>query len=340
MASNWSELQMELLDLIIKRLDAIVDIIRFKAVCSKWYRAAQLYMTSPLLMLPSDKKEADDCRFFSVAENKIYKINNVFEGFHGAWCVGSSHGWLVILDKETKPHLLNPFSGAKVQLPFINTLLPYQELHLYGSSPYFVKLLVKFCFSKAILMSSDLCLSDASRGKSFCIVVIYGLSSQRLAFCMPGDSTWTRFGGDDHEYLDIICHNGMLYSLSSKGLIEIWDFHGPSPKKVFVFELSTTVCQFLEAQTRFLDKIAFLIESKGDLLFVLMLQSEREFAIYKLDYSGKIWIPVETLRDQALFISENEYDKLKNVQYNKQIDKSTARIDEVAKSRIQTCFES
>nr|XP_048332924.1 putative F-box protein At4g22660 [Ziziphus jujuba var. spinosa] len=143
MASNWSELQMELLDLIMKRLDAIVDIIRFKAVCSKWYRAAQLYMTSPLLMLPSDKKEeADDCRFFSVAENKIYKINNVFEGFHGAWCVGSSHGWLVILDKETKPHLLNPFSGAKVQLPFINTLLPYQELHLYGSSPYFVKLLV------------------------------------------------------------------------------------------------------------------------------------------------------------------------------------------------------
>ncbi|KAH7522524.1 hypothetical protein FEM48_Zijuj07G0147700 [Ziziphus jujuba var. spinosa] len=131
MASNWSELQMELLDLIMKRLDAIVDIIRFKAVCSKWYRAAQLYMTSPLLMLPSDKKEeADDCRFFSVAENKIYKINNVFEGFHGAWCVGSSHGWLVILDKETKPHLLNPFSGAKVQLPFINTLLPYQELHL------------------------------------------------------------------------------------------------------------------------------------------------------------------------------------------------------------------
>ncbi|XP_048334088.1 putative F-box protein At4g22660 isoform X2 [Ziziphus jujuba] len=301
MASNWSELQMELLDLIIKRLDAIVDIIRFKAVCSKWYRAAQLYMTSPLLMLPSDKKEADDCRFFSVAENKIYKINNVFEGFHGAWCVGSSHGWLVILDKETKPHLLNPFSGAKVQLPFINTLLPYQELHL---------------------------------GKSFCIVVIYGLSSQRLAFCMPGDSTWTRFGGDDHEYLDIICHNGMLYSLSSKGLIEIWDFHGPSPKKVFVFELSTTVCQFLEAQTRFLDKIAFLIESKGDLLFVLMLQSEREFAIYKLDYSGKIWIPVETLRDQALFISENECMSVSTRNFPKLRENSIYFINSVKYSKI------
>ncbi|XP_015888222.3 putative F-box protein At5g55150 [Ziziphus jujuba] len=335
MASNWSELQMELLDLIIKRLDAIVDIIRFKAVCSKWYRAAQLYMTSPLLMLPSDKKEeADDCRFFSVAENKIYKINNVFDGFHGAWCVGSSHGWLLILDKETKPHLLNPLSGALFQLPFINTLLPYQELQMYRSSPTFVELLVKFCFSKAILMSSDLCLSDVSRGKSFCIVVIYGLSSQRLAFCMPGDSTWTRFGGDDHEYLDITCHNGMLYSLSSKGLVEIWDFHGPSPKKVLVFELSTTVCQFLEAHTRFPDKIAFLIESKGDLLLVLMLQTDREFAIYKLDYSGKVWIPVETLSDQALFISENECRSVSTQNFPKLRENSIYFINSAKYSKI------
>ncbi|KAH7522555.1 hypothetical protein FEM48_Zijuj07G0151100 [Ziziphus jujuba var. spinosa] len=170
-------------------------------------------MTSPLLMLPSDKKEeADACRFFSAAENKIYKINNVFDGFHGARCVGSSHGWLVILDKETNPHLLNPFSGAKVQLPLINTSIPYQELQMFGTSPYFVRILGKFCISKAILMSSYLCLSDVSRGKSFCVVVIYGPSSQRLAFCMSGDSTWTRFGGYDHDYLDIICHKQYVNS--------------------------------------------------------------------------------------------------------------------------------
>ncbi|KAL6203572.1 hypothetical protein ACLB2K_027272 [Fragaria x ananassa] len=102
---NWSELRLELLELILKRL-ALVDMARFEIVSLSWYAAAKSYISSPVtykplvpqspwLLLPRER--IDVGRFFSLSEKTVYTIRNLFEGFAGErqrCLIGSSYGWL------------------------------------------------------------------------------------------------------------------------------------------------------------------------------------------------------------------------------------------------------
>ncbi|PQM36107.1 F-box protein [Prunus yedoensis var. nudiflora] len=134
MMANWSELQPELLQLIMNNL-SFVNILRFRAVCSSWNHAAKSCATSscppprtpstPWLMLPSSSEENDQNNpasgarcFYSLEEQKVYTIKSSFQDFDhaAAWCVGSSHGWL-IFNSKANLHLLNPISPRKIQLP-------------------------------------------------------------------------------------------------------------------------------------------------------------------------------------------------------------------------------
>ncbi|KAH7521886.1 hypothetical protein FEM48_Zijuj07G0079500 [Ziziphus jujuba var. spinosa] len=313
MASNWSNLQCELLELILKRL-AIVDTIRFKAVCSSWYTAAKSYTSfpnsykaqTPWLMLRSHDGEDDpDARcFFSISDDKFYKIN-VFEGFLDALCIGSSYGWLLVLDQNANLHVLNPFSlKFKMQLPLINTLI---------KSPYLKEFRKHYIF-KAIL------LSDPFRNKTFSVVMMYGpLSRRRLAFCRYGDKAWSRLGSQNRTYYnfykDIICCNGFLYALSCSGQVEIWDFKTNFPEKILDVEFSRTVRRSVKEHADYLFAKYHLVESMGEVLFVLELMGEIDdfwsigtigFAIYKMDSCGNRWLKVENLSDRAIFVDRNE----------------------------------
>ncbi|GKU85679.1 hypothetical protein SLEP1_g312 [Rubroshorea leprosula] len=58
-------------------------------------------------------------RFMSLEETLVYRLkestSNVFSSFP---CIGSSHGWLIILDCTTfSPFLLNPFTEEQIHLP-------------------------------------------------------------------------------------------------------------------------------------------------------------------------------------------------------------------------------
>ncbi|KAL6200492.1 hypothetical protein ACLB2K_030273 [Fragaria x ananassa] len=79
---NWSELRLELLELILKRL-ALVDMARFELVSLSWYAAAKSYISSPVnykplvpqtpwLLLPRER--IDVGRFFSLSEKTVYTI--------------------------------------------------------------------------------------------------------------------------------------------------------------------------------------------------------------------------------------------------------------------------
>ncbi|GMY26942.1 putative F-box protein At4g22660 [Fagus crenata] len=179
------------------------------AVCSSWNSAttqAPLCPQTPWLMLPSDQEHNfTTCRFFNLAENKIYKMKNVFEGLgYDVWCVGSSHGWLVILDDEANPHLFNPFSRVQIQLPlFTDELANVNNLR-------------KSFITKAIL------LADPSRSNDFVVVMIYDYDfASRLAFYKQGDKTWTKLVGANQDYCDIICHDNQLYALADNRSVEV-----------------------------------------------------------------------------------------------------------------------
>lgn len=300
-----------------------MDAIRFKAVCSSWNIAAKSYISlpsshiaqTPWLMLRNNDGDQDDDPsarfFFSISDDKLYKIN-VFQGFSDALCVGSAYGWLLVLDQNANLHVLNPFSPkSKIQLPLINTLIKSSYL----------KELRKHYISKAIL------LSDPFRNKTFSAVMMYGpLSRRRLAFCRHGDKAWNRLGNSKNRtyynyYKDIICCKGLLYALSCSGQVEVWDFGANSnfPEKILDVEFSRTVCRSIKEHADYLFAKSYLVESMGEVLFVLELMGEIDdfwsigttgFAIYKMDNRGNNynhgWLRVESLSGRALFVDRNE----------------------------------
>lgn len=149
MAPSWSELQTDVLELILQTLSAI-DTIRFRAVCSSWNAAvlARRRYVSPKspLSLPSSpwlfqtpsptSLQTASLSFFNPAEEyKSYsiKIPSFEENYRGGKCFGSCYGWLIILNsKKESIHLVNPFSGdiVRIQLHLCNALfLPVRFAH-------------------------------------------------------------------------------------------------------------------------------------------------------------------------------------------------------------------
>lgn len=312
-AKNWSKIPPEVLELILEKLD-FAEIVRFKSVCSAWNRAAWscIYFPSyrptlPLLVLHNHKQHPEE-----EATNRsqfLSTFNNLLGDFgDNAWCVGSTHGWLVILDADLILHLLNPISRAEFQLPMIP-----QYLHEPGLFP-------NDYIDKTIL------LSDPSGGckDNFTVVVAFR-EGKSLIFYDYRFNKWIHFGRPNDYYYDVIgTRQGQLYALTYKAL-HIWDLFGGCrrggayPILVKKVKYSTPLSKLvplpnpLDALSNYTFGYHF-VESLGEILLVLRCHyamtgsrhRRMEFGVYKLDLKLKDWVTVKTLSDRALFIEANE----------------------------------
>ncbi|XP_007227201.2 probable F-box protein At1g67160 [Prunus persica] len=312
--NRWAdELLPELFELILKKLASnVLDIIRFKAVCSSWNRAAARSYTSaplpqyPWLMAPIPKSPPIDHEsrcFLSLAENKVYKMGwNWKKAFHGdgASCLGLSHGWLAIKEVNTEKktyneyeeivHLFNPISRERLMLPL---------------GP-------KYSSTKRVVLSSD-----PSRNNNFVVVVIHEpmFEGKKVAFYQHGRgrdnaAAWTNLSHGS-SCADMVFHNGHLFTLSIVHTIQVWDFRGTYdnnnyPTKIMNFEPS------INGNVNSMAVDEWLVESMGELLVV---GKERlgndtrgvvKFFVYKLNIAAKTLEKVESLRDCALFLARNQ----------------------------------
>lgn len=324
---DWSELQTDLLELILTKL-ALIDILRFGCVCCSWNRAVRSYKACPVYAPPQtlwlmqlnteevvDRKAEVTCTFFStLVGNKVCQVNNVFRGFDYGWCVGWTKGWLVVLDKTVVPHLVNPLSGVSIQLP----LAPSgYEAVAYPMMIYVIK---------AVL------LSNPTRKKDFTVVVRYRYL-KKLTFCKFGDNNWTEFGNELPDYHDMIHRSdGKLFVMyGSEFMVELeaWDFdQGPCPKKVIKFRCPMQLIPrqaYTNVDNKNVDgkKVngfraqCYLVESKGEMFLLLRIAylyssidarnnfSTHQFVVYKV-VEGVGIIRVSDLPGRALFISRNE----------------------------------
>ncbi|KAJ3674614.1 hypothetical protein LUZ60_005230 [Juncus effusus] len=128
MSSSWSDLPPDLLTAILSRLP-LPDRFRFSSVCSSWLSASisspfsPSSPQSPWLLLPHNPMVCPSSvsRFFSVCENKTYKIEQK-EGpvsISDCLCIGSSNGWLIVADLCSELHLINPITGSQIDLPSV-----------------------------------------------------------------------------------------------------------------------------------------------------------------------------------------------------------------------------
>ncbi|GMN61464.1 hypothetical protein TIFTF001_030553 [Ficus carica] len=331
---NWSELHFPLLELVLKKL-SFLDILKFRAVCRSWNKAAKSYVFSPLLMIPGNQTESNNDhdidnntvwrQVFSLAEKKVYSFENSCKELgDDFWCVGSSHGWLVLLGRGLNFLVFNPFSRGKIVLPSITSLPGMNR-----TSP-------EICISKAILISPG---SSKLGKKMKSAIVIYGYIAHKLAYCNVGDKSWTELNGKNSPYSDILCCNDWLYALSYSNSVEVWDFKSNSfPIKVASFVPCEVSVPSLTIGNYSTDKYfckKYLVESKGEILLVTrfigyyvnvdgellddgdLLTDENthplicpyrtvEFCVHKMDLRGRRWVKVERLDDRAFFLGGNE----------------------------------
>ncbi|XP_030551578.1 uncharacterized protein LOC115756038 [Rhodamnia argentea] len=250
---------------------------------------------SPLLMLPLDKDEdGHGCRFFSLKGGTALAHRNFPATFSDSRCVGSSHGWLVLLDKDTEPYLLDPLRGGDrvLRLPPIETfpcVFPvrrshednscssassYETIHLgcCRSTTLFPLLPLRdYIIFKAVLSANP---NNGANGRSCWVVVIFGIES-KLAFCrckeFGGVGVWAELPGNHGPYSDVIFKGGTLFALCDNGFVEVWHFNRDLPMKIM--EIKSSFPRKSAEAARALKSVCFtstyLVEAAGEILLLV-----------------------------------------------------------------------
>ncbi|KAF6164885.1 hypothetical protein GIB67_017088 [Kingdonia uniflora] len=218
MAVDWSLLERDPLEYIMKKMVILSDHIRFSSVCSSWRTIAvnsrcRLPNQFPGLMVTSEDTSK---RIFlqcippvSGSSGLQYFSEHVIElpVSHKFSCRASSYGWLVLTNGGYKMFLYHPFIRVKFDLPSMGTLP-------YPITPHEAKL-SKWYVKKAVLSANPTTTVDKS---TIIVLVIYGLLEPSLAFCKLGDIVWSpirvQYGS---YYLDAIYYKDHFYAINAWG---------------------------------------------------------------------------------------------------------------------------
>jgi hypothetical protein len=160
-----SRLPPELTERIGELLPSGREAAAFRSVCSTWRAAVPFSSFAPVVMLPFDPQSSDGAvQFYRVTDGEVF--TKKLPAVRGKALCGSSHGWLVLVDKVAAMTLLNPFTGATAELP-----PPGEQIKL-----------------GAVVLSSP-------PGTVGCVAVAAIERSVMVAFCRVGvDRAWSLLG--------------------------------------------------------------------------------------------------------------------------------------------------
>ncbi|KAH7550307.1 hypothetical protein JRO89_XS13G0169000 [Xanthoceras sorbifolium] len=159
---NWSELNLDLLEEIARRIKLYDDFVAFSIVCSLCRSAAVKenfrFMSShiPLLMLPS-KGCSNSCGFFDLPKGMTRSI--LLPECDGKKCF-SSKGWLITIDLDWNMSLLNPFSRVQIELSHMEMFENWEDLETLNMQVSFIS---KCALSMNLSLRAD-----------YILMVIYG----------------------------------------------------------------------------------------------------------------------------------------------------------------------
>ncbi|XP_058776648.1 F-box protein SKIP23-like [Vicia villosa] len=196
----WAELPEDMIESISKKLTSSVDYVRYRCVCRSWRLStpeAPLHLPTqhPWLMISHQS-------FFDLSTNKIHQLNLAPHSSRRTCIYGSSHGWLVIIDKFiSEVRLLNPITLTTVSLPKLNPL-DHQNSTV----------LIKVALSSSPLISSDVFTAFAL------------LHGNEFAVWRKGYESWVVLNwGINFNGVDAIYKNGSFFVVGTKGIIAVFD---------------------------------------------------------------------------------------------------------------------
>uniref|UniRef100_K3Y146 F-box domain-containing protein n=1 Tax=Setaria italica TaxID=4555 RepID=K3Y146_SETIT len=245
---GWADLPRDLLESVLARLP-VPDRLRFPAVCTAWQSAAATGASgsnaplSPWLMLP----------FNPTARGRPRRPTPSGTAVSEHVCVGSSpDGWLITADASSELHLLNPVTGAQVQLPSVATL-PFVDA-TRGADGCVESYSLRRCFADddcddEVLIPPETLAPDRLRyevyekaivtwGGYALVLICQPLS--RVAVARAGDAGWTQLDTPARCWVDAVRAagaDGVVYAMDTAGRVEAWDMDAtpaPAPSRAAI----------------------------------------------------------------------------------------------------------
>ncbi|OEL36541.1 hypothetical protein BAE44_0002440 [Dichanthelium oligosanthes] len=133
-ARDWSQLPLDLLVSVFSLLE-IRDLFASTTVSLDWRAgctaARQLGLwpdQGPYLVYSSADSDRGTATLHNISTGRSFHGPLPDPPFRSRHIVGSSHGWLVIADKQSNLHLLNPVTGAQIALPPAQSMIGVKAL--------------------------------------------------------------------------------------------------------------------------------------------------------------------------------------------------------------------
>lgn len=200
----WSDLQPELLGLILKRLSVLADRVRLRAVCHPWRSNS---MVQPL-PLPFPWLTLPDGTFLNIPGGEIHRMPIP----EGACCQGSIDNWLFLTHNDGVCSLMNPFSNTMLELP----KLAKEWKRAIGPCSRFKPIFYK------LVVPSPL---DSSPNSLVAALIMDDSNCRTLCISQPPIAT-DSLRGDRYpitSLADIAFFDGKLYTLGGFGKLSIFE---------------------------------------------------------------------------------------------------------------------
>ncbi|KAK0599984.1 hypothetical protein LWI29_010444 [Acer saccharum] len=283
---QWSDLIVEILPIIFQKLKDPCDVYRCGLVCVLW-KSIVTTILPPFLLLSNVGTFKDEtgsfhfeaplnkqsCSLFNTQTNETHEI--FLPEVEKCWFSHSSFGWLLTISFEPphEVHLLNPFTRDRIQLPSAKQF----------SRPYDLRVI-----------------TSTTPLNPTCLVLVIGHFKGVLAFCRPGDKSWTLFEDFRRCLEDVMFYKGECYAVNYFGHLFHLHCNTPATQKV----LRLWPIDFFQ-----IGKHNYLVELDGKLLLVVRYGHEywgsnftSVIEIYELDWVEKVWIKVKNIGNNAILL--------------------------------------
>ncbi|KAG6493574.1 hypothetical protein ZIOFF_048566 [Zingiber officinale] len=318
-AHDWSLLPLDLLRQLGEKLHLPHRIV-FRTVCKSWCSALPpVSVPYPWLLLPAEQIDDDSCTFLPLPsdnEHDSYFKFSPVPPLYGMCYAGSNGGWVAIVDLAFHVSLLNPLTGAQIDLPSLLNLFPCEPVpggytfYKEDGNSYFheIETCRDYRIEKVIFSSNP------TPNNYMAMVICNGFP---IGYTKAGASKWINL---DFYVCDIIYYDGFFYALIGSSEIVAIDLSGDDPIKRVIndgdIEFSDSLFLIHKYHYHYLAFSStgelFLILRRAD--YVYLDASDDDpikhetvgFMVFKFNCeSGCYWDEVRCLGNKSIFIGMN-----------------------------------
>ncbi|KAJ4751967.1 F-box protein skip23 [Rhynchospora pubera] len=287
---RWAnDLPPELLSIIASKLAAAAQYASLRSVCSSWRRFLSMPPFPPLpsnqvpflLIPPKDIDSPSPCPlgypfplpFATPSRSPAFLTLPQLIDTLGCVCVGSSHGWLISLDRKSCISLINPVTADSIPLPALssmgNTVLSFNE-HAQRDPEYQLgngRRFFQFSIVRRAVLSSD-----PVRDPGFTVLLFLSGLTHCCFTWRPGCTRWRQHFHELFLVEDVVFVKGVFAAIDRSINLVFFDFRNLETGLIITHQKTLL-------KLKFRPKEAFLVEAAGDLLLVLKWVDSRQLSM-------------------------------------------------------------